>query len=264
MNKLERKQEIEDYTDERIKLLEKEKKAYQDMRDEQDYDKSIREQTQEIEELNKRIEVAKRDTSIAGEQRLKELMEQLAEAQEKLEETTQDKIDSDYSDNIDSEIDKLEEEKESLIEVLDEKFSEVNIAKMVAEALASGFIEINGEVKTLQDALLENINNSAEGYSVMADVIKNELIANLNIAKSTMQELVDINNKLFLQDFGLLYSNYAKSLGTPSVSNDTKEIIIGDTNIVVNGSVDAVTLPLLEEMIKESQDEMLEKITKDL
>ena len=31
-----RKDEIEKYTDERIKLLEKEKKAYQDMRDEQD------------------------------------------------------------------------------------------------------------------------------------------------------------------------------------------------------------------------------------
>lgn len=79
-----------------------------------------------------------------------------------------------------------------------------------------------------------------------------------------MQELVDISNKLNLQDFGLLHSNYAESLGTPSVSNDIKEITIGDTNIVVNGSVDSATLDEIEEMIKASQDEMLEKITKDL
>ena len=41
---------------------------------------------------------------------------------------------------------------------------------MVAQAISSGFIEINGEVKTLQDALIQSINDSAEGYSVMANV----------------------------------------------------------------------------------------------
>ncbi|MGN1371809.1 MAG: hypothetical protein ACI4XM_06015, partial [Candidatus Coprovivens sp.] len=61
-----RKDEIEKYTDERIKLLEKEKKAYQDMRDEQDYEKSINEQTKEIADLQKKLETARKDNSIAG------------------------------------------------------------------------------------------------------------------------------------------------------------------------------------------------------
>lgn len=105
------------------------------------------------------------------QKKLKELMDELKEAQEKLASFTQDKIDDDYTSSIDNEIDKLEEEEEKLIEILDEKFSEENIAKMVQQALTSGFIEINGEIKTLQDALLQSINDSAEGYSVMANNI---------------------------------------------------------------------------------------------
>lgn len=167
----ERKKQIQDYTDERIKLLEKEKKQYQEMRSEQNYNKSVKEQTDEIAELQKRIETLKKDSTISGQKKLKELMDELADKQKELEETTQDRIDENYENNIDNEIDKLEEEEEKLIEILDEKFSEENIAKMVQQALASGFIEINGEIKTLQDALLKSINNSAEGYSVMANNI---------------------------------------------------------------------------------------------
>jgi 4-hydroxy-3-methylbut-2-enyl diphosphate reductase IspH len=187
-----REKEIEDFHDKQIELLEKEKDAYNEMRDEQEYKKSVNEQIEEIAKLNQQIETAKRDTTIGGAKRLKELTEELREAQEELEEMTQDKIDSDYENNIDKEIERLEDQEETLLKNLEEKFSEENVCKMVAQAMSSGVIEINGEIKSLQDAMIESINSSAEGYSVMAQVVKNELVSNLGIALETVKELENV------------------------------------------------------------------------
>ena len=257
-----RKDEIEKYTDERIKLLEKEKKAYQDMRDEQDYEKSINEQTKEIADLQKKLETARKDNSIAGLKRQSEILKEIEEAQKKLEETTQDRIDKNYESNIDDEIDKLEEEQEKLLASLDEKFSETNIAQMVAQAMASGVININGELKTLQDALIQSVNDSAEGYSVMADIIKNELVSNLNVALDTMQQIADINEKLGLQSFNVISATQAGITNVPTYdSGNSQTVTIGDTIINVSGSVDDITLGKIEDMIKEENERMLKEIT---
>ena len=257
-----RKNEIEKYTDERIKLLEKEKKAYQDMRDEQDYEKSINEQTKEIADLQKKLETARKDNSIAGLKRQSEILKEIEEAQKKLEETTQDRIDDTYESNIDDEISRLEEEQEKLLASLDEKFSETNIAQMVAQAMASGVININGELKTLQDALIQSVNDSAEGYSVMADIIKNELVSNLNVALDTMQQIADINEKLGLQSFNVISATQAGITNVPTYdSGNSQTVTIGDTIINVSGSVDDITLGKIEDMIKEENERMLKEIT---
>lgn len=257
-----RKDEIEKYTDERIKLLEKEKDAYKSLRSEQDYEKSINEQTKEIADLQKKLETARKDNSIAGLKRQSEILKEIEEAQKKLEETTQERIDSDYENNIDDEINRLEEEQDKILASLDEKFSETNIAQMVAQAMASGVININGEVKTLQDVLIQSINDSAEGYSVMADIIKNELVSNLNIALDTMQQIADINEKLGLQSFNVISATQAGITNVPTyTSGNSKTVTIGDTIINVSGSVDDITLNKIEDMIKEENARMLKEIT---
>ena len=49
------KKEIEDFTDAQIKLLKKQKDAYNEMREEQDYEKGARERVDEIEELRRKL-----------------------------------------------------------------------------------------------------------------------------------------------------------------------------------------------------------------
>ena len=65
---------------------------------------------------------------------------------------------------------------------------------MVQSALTSGFVEINGELKSIQSLLMESVNNTADAYSVMGATIKQELVDNLNIALSTMKELESISS----------------------------------------------------------------------
>ena len=259
-----RTKEVEKYTDERIKLLNKEKQAMQELWDNQDYEKSVDEQAKEISDLQKRINILTNDTSIAGRQKLKELTEELEEAQKKLEELTEDKIRDDYSNNIDKEIEKLEEEEQTILDALDEKFSDVNIAKKVQEALTSGFMELNGEMQSIQDVLLNSINESADAYSIMSEVIKNQLIANLNVALNTTKELSSIYKELDLNEYGKISALENVTIASPERVSGSNNISIGDTIFNVSGSADNTTLEQVEEMIKQSQEEMLDKITKDL
>ena len=259
-----RKKEIEDYTESRIKLLKEEQKAYLEMRDEQDYKKTTQNQLDEIEALREQIEIAKRDTSLSGQKRLTELTKQLIEAEKELADVTQDKIDKDYEKNINSEIEKLEKEQEALLKSLEEQFSEVNIGKMVANALATGVIEINGEVQTLQDTLINSINDSAEGYSIMSDIIKNELVANLNVALETMKQMENIGEVLGLQNYNALSSSVIELIGIPSYGGSGNTITVGDTHLVINGSVSADVISDIEELIDQKNNEMLNKITSSL
>jgi small-conductance mechanosensitive channel len=250
-------------------MLEEEKKAYQEMRDAQNYDNSVEDHLKEIEALRKQIETAKRDTSISGQKRLSELTKELAEAEKRLADLTQDQIDKSYESNIDNEIDKIGEEKTQILDNItkefDEKLSDENIAKIVQQALSSGFIELNGEIQTVQDLLINSINNSVEGYSAMASVIKNELVANLNIALDTMRELENVNSALGLKNFDVANSVSTSPIKAPEYSGSNgNNVTIGDTHITITGSVDDITLGKIEELIKESQDDMLMKITKNL
>ena len=258
-----RKEQLEDYMDARIKMLEDEKNAYKEMRDAQEYEKGLQDQTDEIEELRKKLEIAKRDTSLQGLKRQKEIAEDLAKAEEDLAKYTQDKIDEDYEKNIDNEIEKIEKEKESSLDALEEQFKEVNIAKMVQEALSTGFVEINGEVITIQEAILENIEDSTDAYSVMGAVIKQELVENLNVALNTMRELESVYKDLNISDYGIIMSDISPSIPN-NYSTNTKNITIGDTNITISGTVSDNILDDIEELIEQKNREMLKSISEGL
>ena len=65
-----------------------------------EYEKGLQDQTDEIEELRRKLEIAKRDTSLQGLKHQKEIAEDLAKAEEDLAKYTQDKIDDDYNESI--------------------------------------------------------------------------------------------------------------------------------------------------------------------
>ena len=261
----ERKKEQEKYTNERIKLLEKEKSRIEELWQTQDYEKSVEEQAKEISDLQQRINILANDTSLSGQQKLKELTKQLEDAQKELAELTENKIREDYTNNIDKEIERLEEENQIILDALDEKFSDTNIAKIVAEALQTGFLELNGEMQSVQDVLINSINESAQGYSVMSEIIKNQLVANLNVALGTTKELANIYKELDLNEYGKISALGNVVLTSPEVSGgNTNNVSFGDTVINVSGIADSTTVEQIEEMIKQSQEEMLDKLTRDL
>lgn len=96
-----RKDAIKKETETITKELERQRRAYKDMRDEVDYQNDYKEKTDTVSDLQKQLEIAKKDTSLSNRKKIADLEKQLADAQKDLDKFVQDKIDSEtISDNI--------------------------------------------------------------------------------------------------------------------------------------------------------------------
>lgn len=259
--------EMNKETDAKIKALKKQQDAYNKYREETDYKNEYEDKLTEINDIQRQLDIAMRDTSLAGQKKVKELQKQLANAQKELDKFTQNKIDNDINDMFDRESDRIQEENDKAIEELEKEWSDSKIAEMVAEALRTGiFTGIDGSVQDLQDAMLQFAEDTGELFGVMGTVIKSELITNLDIAKKTVAELGQIIKELDLEKFAVISgsSSFSKSISgrgmesytRPSQNNYSSEIRFDSPLIYIEGNVDNSVLSTLESYG--------EKLTKDI
>lgn len=197
-------------TDEKVKNLKKQQEAYNKYREEANYKDEYEDKLSNINDIQRQLDIAMRDTSLQGQKKVKELQKLLADAQKDLDKFTQDKIDSDVNDAFEAEADRITESNKNAIEQLEKEWSDSKIAEMVSQAISSGIFEgIDGKVSSLQDAMLEFAESTGELFGVMGTVIKSELITNLGIAMETFRDLDNILKGLDLDKFSTL-SNTVK------------------------------------------------------
>lgn len=265
-------EEIEKERDARIEALEKAKKAYEKFRDEADYKDDYNEQLQTVQDLQAQVEIAKRDTSLAGQKRLQELMEELEEEQKNLQELVRDKVDQDINDMFDNEMDRLEEDAEKEIEGLEEAWSSSKIAEAVKQALATGvFEDIDGNIMALDKALMDFAKNSEDYLGIMGDKMRSELIDNLGIALETVKELESIYKSLSIDDNQYLNSSkqmLSSSIKTADVNEISRGSLLNNVsidspiNINVHGNADATTISEMQDMLESHTKQMYNEILK--
>lgn len=262
----ERKKLIDEELEKRLDALKKEQDAYKRAREEQNYKNDFNEQADKVKELEKQIEYARKDTSLTGQKKLKELLKQLEEEKKKLDEITQDRIDQQVDNAFKDEEDRLEQGAEDEKDRLDKEFSDEELLKKAQEAIKNGlFIGIDGEVKNLQSALLEYIDKWEEGLSATGAIIKSEWITNLEIATDVAGKLSDILDSIGL---GSLNTNdvYTKSGRNVEMNsrNLGTSINYNEPLVVVQGNVDNNNIKQIERTINEAIDrnnrEILRKI----
>lgn len=171
---------------------------------------------------------------------------------------------------FDDQIDKIEEDSDEEVKNLEKTWSESKIAEMVKQALDTGvFTDIDGNIKTLQTALMDFANESSEYFGVMGSSLKKELLDNLNVALETMKELQKMSDNYTAPNID--YSNTVlpkdSTINTsPQVSSnvETNNITIGDTNITIQGSADDVTLGKVDEMLKDYKASICKEIVKNM
>ena len=270
----ERIDKINEEKDAQVKALNKAKEAYNRYRDEVDYKDDYDEQLKTVEDLQKKIEIAKRDDSLTGQKRLSDLMNQLQEEQKNLEKLVQDKIDEDINTMFDDQIDKVETNAEDEVKNLEDTWTESKIAEMVEQALNTGiFTDIDGNIQSLDTALLEFANNSSEYFGVMGASLKTELLDNLNVALATMQELnkMTTDSSFMNVDWGKVnnVSNTVNgALGSinyiPPANASIPEINIGGSNIVVQGNADDEVIARIDDLLEQNNKKIYATIMKNV
>ena len=267
----ERKKLIDEELDKRLDALEKEKKAYNDARKEADYNKDYNKQVETIADLERQIDILSRDNSLSGQKKLQELMKQLASEQEKLQDMVQDKLDEQVNNMFDKEQNRLEQEADKAKDNLDEMYSDEKLQQIVKDTLASGvFVGVNGEIQDLQSTLIDFENKFGDGMSAMGDIIKNELVANLNVAKNTISDMSRILNELDLKKFSseLAISGGIGRSVSPMLQSSrqtTQPVINFNSELIrVEGNITEDVLPQVEEMLNTAKRDIVREIVNNM
>ncbi|MDB8790893.1 phage tail tape measure protein [Romboutsia sp. 1001216sp1] len=263
--------------DSRLDALDKEKDAYNKAREEAKYQDNYNEQMEKVKNLEKQLEIAKKDTSLIGQKKVQDLLNQLKDEQKKLQDMVQDKIDDQVNDMFDQESDRLTDSAEDAIKNLEDKFSDSKIAELVAQALGSGvFTDIEGNVSNLEDALIDFAKETGDLFGVLGSTIEQELIGKLKEALDTFEDLDDILDKLDINSktrFSIPNVDYSSSRYTPSSSNNsttnntnnrTVEVNFNQPLVNIEGSVSEDIMPQVEKMVKQAQDDLLHSIVREL
>ena len=259
---------IEEETDARVKALEKSRDEYNKWRSDVDYRDDYDEQLKTVTELQRQIEIAKRDDSLSGQARVSSLMKELQEEQKNLEKMVQDKIDEQINDAYDDQMEKLQENSEAEIKNLEEMWSETNIAKAVQEALKTGvFEDIDGNVTSLKSAMIDMTETSVEYMGVLGDSLKSELLSNLEVALSTMKELQTVTEQIAMPNIDYNSVRYA---GVGYDSATVQGNIVNDNSNVINVDFGGYTINVEggasvdEEAIKSALDQSKKEIVAEV
>ena len=226
-----RKKLLEEQTDKLKTELEKQKEAYNNYRKDVEYNTDYADKNAEIEKLKSQIARLEMDDTLSNRKRIEELKDQLKQAQKDLSNLVQDRLDEDINDMYDQQIESIDSQYEAKLKQLEEMWSDLNIAEAVKNALGSGvFTDIDGNVRNLQDTLLEFAETSGEAFGVMGDMVKNELVGNLQIALDTVQRYDEIMKNLDVEQMQTLSSNNGTTNST------TNNYTIGDTTFNIKSN----------------------------
>lgn len=262
----EKKKIIDKETSLQTEALQKRKEAYNESRKQDDYKESLTEQQNVINELQSKIDNASRDNSQTGQKRLQDLAKQMKDEQEKLKDIVQNNLDESVNSMYDKESDRIKENADKIKENLDNVYSDENIKTLVDKAISSGvFVDLDGNIKTLQDSMVEFTNKFGDGMTAIGGLINSELIGNLEIAKKTINELGNINDLLGLSKYAsqstMSFQSNNSMLYSQSKPNDVR-VEFNQPLITVNGNVDKDMIPVLEQMIKKAKNEITDEIVK--
>lgn len=225
-----RKEQLQKQADKEVDIINKVKDAYNDKKDEDDYNEQLKEQQDKIAKLNQSIELAKRDTSLSGRAKLESLMEELADENKNLQDLVKDRQDELMDKMFDNAIDNVNNSNDKALEDLEKTWDDTKIAEMVKNALGSGvFEDIDGNLINLQDAMIKFAEESGEAFGVMGESIKNDYIANLQIAYDTIKNIDSIYTNLGLKPNDNIQAG---------VANDdlSKTINVGGIEIEISGA----------------------------
>ena len=250
-----RKDAIEKQYDKEKELIEKKRDAYKKQRDEDDYAKDLKEQQDKIDGINKKIELAKRDNSMSGKSKLKELLDELKEAQDDLNDKIQSKTDSDIDDMFQSQLDALDKKKENMTQDIDDTYTQQKIAQMVQDAMMTNtFTDLNGNITNLQDKLIDFAETSGDAVGILGDSIKTELCDNLSVALDYLKDYSEIFDQLGFKQLGNI--SYKDNLNK---NTGNKTLNVGDIVINIDGNVDDNTLDDMQDMINKTLQDIVNK-----
>ncbi|EGT3606908.1 phage tail tape measure protein [Clostridium perfringens] len=286
-----RRKEIEEATDKEKKAyedrtkklkeeLQKQRDAYNENNDNEDFEQNLKEKQDKVNEINQKIDSVKRDTSGDGQSRLKDLLKQKEEAEKDLNKFIRDRQKDQANKAFDKQMDELDKtsdkkneeldkQKEDILKAFDDKYTSEKIGELAKGMIEKGFIEIEGHVIKLRDALDDYYKSQGEVFAD-SSLKMQKYIDNLELTKKLYLELTSINNNLGISSNNIIRNdgNNIVPITTPkpisfvAKSNSSPQINLkSDLNI---GTVNKATLSDVQNMLEQNNKKIIEQLKDSL
>ena len=234
--------------------IDKQKDLLDSQYDEENYERELAAERRKLDEIQQQIDSARRDTSESGKLYLQQLMEEFAEQEKAINDMIRDREHELGQDRFDAEKDKLDKELENALDPN-------NIADIVNKAIASGFVTIGNETVQLNVLMSNWLNETSDGLYAVGDVLKSEMIDNLQTVKTLMQDMgiLSFSGKSLTVDYGV--NNQSRSIAElKPITHSTPSISIGNL-MNVEGNITEDVMPQVQSMIRQAEQSITTKIS---
>ena len=232
--------------------IQKQKELFNEKYEEEDHDRQVAEYQTEIDEIKQQIAIVSRDTTEAGKLRVKQLMEELEEAEKAFNDYMRDYGKEQGNNRFDEELGKLDEELETLL-------TPENLTAMVNQALTNGFINVGGQVTQLDSLMKDWLDETGDGLYALGNILKTELVGNLESAKILMKELGIKGKSVDLSSVNAISSKYTTDVASRAIGNNQVNVEIP---VTVQGNLDNVTMDMLKSELNKTASSVIKQISR--
>lgn len=202
----ERKKALEDETSKVKEELKKQRDEYNKKYDDENFEKNLKEKQDKLNKLNAQIDSVRRDISSEGQSKLKDLLKQKDDLEKELNNFIRDRQKDQGNKAFDEQMDKIDKHKDDKIKEMEKTYTDEKIAELAKGMIQKGFVEIEGHVIKLRDALNDYYKKNGEVFAD-SSLKMQEYIDNLELTKKLYGELTSINNNLGVSSSNIRYNS---------------------------------------------------------
>lgn len=202
----ERKKALEDETSKVKEEQKKQRDEYNKKYDDENFEKNLKEKQDKLNKLNAQIDSVRRDISSEGQSKLKDLLKQKDDLEKELNNFIRDRQKDQGNKAFDEQMDKIDKHKDEKIKEMEKTYTDEKIAELAKGMIQKGFVEIEGHVIKLRDALNDYYKKNGEVFAD-SSLKMQEYIDNLELTKKLYGELTSINNNLGVSSSNIRYNS---------------------------------------------------------
>lgn len=202
----ERKKAREDEANHLKEMVKKERDEYNKKYDDENFEKNLKEKQDKLNKLNAQIDSVRRDISSEGQSKLKDLLKQKDDLEKELNNFIRDRQKDQGNKAFDEQMDKIDKHKDEKIKEMEKTYTDEKIAELAKGMIQKGFVEIEGHVIKLRDALNDYYKKNGEVFAD-SSLKMQEYIDNLELTKKLYGELTSINNNLGVSSSNIRYNS---------------------------------------------------------
>ncbi|KQC91375.1 hypothetical protein AM596_15215 [Clostridium perfringens CP4] len=266
----ERKKALEDETSKIKEELKKQRDEYNKKYDDENFEKNLKEKQDKLNKLNAQIDSVRRDISSEGQSKLKDLLKQKDDLEKELNNFIRDRQKDQGNKAFDEQMDKIDKHKDEKIKEMEKTYTDEKIAELAKGMIQKGFVEIEGHVIKLRDALNDYYKKNGEVFAD-SSIKMQEYIDNLELTKKLYGELTSINNNLGVSSSNIRYNSgnnvvqaipkVASFMAIPQGSKKANIKIESNLHI---GSVHEGTTEDIKSMLDERDRKIINEINEQL